>query len=129
MRDTDHSERSETKAKGRVRPAPVFVTTHWSVIVGARDKDSPDSAAALEKLCHAYWYPLYAYVRRQGHAPHDAQDLTLPHLALLKELADNLAAPPDDANDADDDETVPSRDLLDDFRKTRGIQTDAESPT
>lgn len=52
-----------------------FVTTHWSVVLSAREKDTPRSAAALETLCRAYWYPLYAFLRRQGHAPHDAQDL------------------------------------------------------
>jgi RNA polymerase sigma factor (sigma-70 family) len=59
---------------GRVRR--VFVTTHWSVVLCARRKDSPQSAAALETLCRTYWYPLYAYVRRQGQSPPDAQDLT-----------------------------------------------------
>jgi RNA polymerase sigma-70 factor (ECF subfamily) len=50
-----------------------FHTTHWSVVLQAA---SGDSAAALERLCRAYWYPLYAFVRRQGHDSHDAQDLT-----------------------------------------------------
>jgi RNA polymerase sigma factor (sigma-70 family) len=53
-----------------------FVTTHWSVVLSAREKHSPQSAAALETLCRTYWYPLYAYLRRQGRSPHDAQDLT-----------------------------------------------------
>jgi RNA polymerase sigma factor (sigma-70 family) len=64
-------------------PRPVFVTTHWSVVLSARQKDSPHSAAALETLCRTYWYPLYAYVRRQGHSPHDAQDLTQGFFARL----------------------------------------------
>jgi RNA polymerase sigma-70 factor (ECF subfamily) len=62
---------------------PVFVTTHWSVVLSARQKDSPQSAAALETLCRTYWYPLYAYVRRQGHSPPDAQDLTQEFFARL----------------------------------------------
>ena len=62
---------------------PVFVTTHWSVVLSARQKDSPETAAALETLCRTYWYPLYAYVRRQGHSPHDAQDLTQEFFARL----------------------------------------------
>ena len=53
-----------------------FVTTHWSVVLSARSPDSPQSTAALETLCRTYWYPLYAYVRRHGRTPHDAQDLT-----------------------------------------------------
>jgi DNA-directed RNA polymerase specialized sigma24 family protein len=61
----------------------VFVTTHWSVVLRAREKDSPDSQAALERLCRTYWPPLYAYVRRQGFSTHDAQDLTQEFLGRL----------------------------------------------
>src|SRR6266487_2660802 len=60
-----------------------FVTTHWSVVLSAREKESPASSAALETLCRTYWYPLYAWVRRQGHSPHDAQDLTQEFFARL----------------------------------------------
>lgn len=56
--------------------SPVFATTHWSVVLAAGQTGSEAQAAALEKLCGAYWYPLYAYVRRRGHGPNDAQDLT-----------------------------------------------------
>lgn len=52
---------------------PVFQTTHWSVVLQAA---GGESTAALECLCQAYWYPLYAFVRRQGYDVHDAQDLT-----------------------------------------------------
>jgi RNA polymerase sigma factor (sigma-70 family) len=65
--------------------SPVFVTTHWSVVLSARKKDSPQSAAALETLCRTYWYPLYAFVRRQGHSPPDSQDLTQEFFARLLE--------------------------------------------
>jgi RNA polymerase sigma-70 factor (ECF subfamily) len=64
-------------------PQPLFVTTRWSVVLAAQDKSSPDSAAALETLCRAYWYPLYAYVRGSGRSPHDAQDLTQEFFARL----------------------------------------------
>jgi hypothetical protein len=43
-----------------------FATTHWSVVLAAKQSDSSQSAAALEKLCRAYWRPLYAYIRRDG---------------------------------------------------------------
>lgn len=56
--------------------SPVFVTTRWTVVLTARDKAQPQSEEALETLCRAYWYPLYAYVRRLGHQCADAQDLT-----------------------------------------------------
>ncbi len=64
-------------------PQPLFVTTRWSVVLAALDKASPDSAAALEALCRAYWYPLYAYVRGSGRSPHDAQNLTQEFFARL----------------------------------------------
>ena len=64
-------------------PQPLFVTTRWSVVLSAQDKLSPDSAAALETLCRAYWYPLYVYVRGCGHSPADAQDLTQEFFARL----------------------------------------------
>ena len=60
-----------------------FATTHWSVVLTAGQHDSPQAAAALEKLCRTYWYPLYAYVRRRGYSPEDAQDLTQGFLASL----------------------------------------------
>src|SRR5262245_62377678 len=58
------------------RPASAreFRTTHWSVVLAAGDSSAPGAREALEKLCRAYWYPLYAFVRRQGCTPHDAQD-------------------------------------------------------
>ena len=62
-----------------------FVTTHWSVVRAAREKDSAQSAAALETLCRTYWYPLYAFVRRQHRTPEDAQDLTQQFFARLLE--------------------------------------------
>jgi RNA polymerase sigma-70 factor (ECF subfamily) len=43
----------------------------------------PGAQAAMEKLCHTYWYPLYVYVRRQGNSPEDAQDLTQDFFARL----------------------------------------------
>ena len=53
-----------------------FATTHWSVVLTAGQGASPQAVEALEKLCRTYWYPLYAYVRRQDYNAHDAQDLT-----------------------------------------------------
>ena len=55
------------------------------MVLSAQDKESPRCAEALEALCRAYWYPLYAYVRRQGHRPHDAQDLTQEFFARVLE--------------------------------------------
>jgi RNA polymerase sigma-70 factor (ECF subfamily) len=61
----------------------VFATTHWSVVVAAGKEDSVPAQRALETLCRAYWYPIYVYVRRKGHGPDDAQDLTQEFFAQL----------------------------------------------
>lgn len=53
-----------------------FVTTHWSVVLSAKESPTTQADAALEQLCQTYWWPLYAFVRRRGHEMHDAQDLT-----------------------------------------------------
>jgi len=63
-----------------------FNTTHWSVVLAAGDHDSARSTQALEWLCRAYWYPLYVYVRRQGHAFAEAQDLTQEFFARFLAL-------------------------------------------
>src|SRR5205814_976363 len=60
-----------------------FLQTHWSLVRRAGGIDSPESREALEALCRAYWFPIYAFVRRQGHSPHDAQDLTQDFFARL----------------------------------------------
>jgi RNA polymerase sigma-70 factor (ECF subfamily) len=67
------------------RGAEVFATTHWSVVLAARDPDSPDAQAALARLCQTYWYPVYCCVRRHGRSPEDAQDLTQAFFAKLIE--------------------------------------------
>ena len=61
----------------------VFATTHWSVVLSAGDGPSPQAQEAITQLCQTYWYPLYAFVRRQGCGPHDAQDLTQEFFARL----------------------------------------------
>jgi RNA polymerase sigma-70 factor (ECF subfamily) len=62
-----------------------FPNTRWSLVLAARQPQSPESAAALEAICRAYWYPLYAYVRRSGQSPPDAQDLTQEFFCRLLE--------------------------------------------
>lgn len=66
-------------------PRAIFATTHWSVVLKAGDVPGDDSSRALDALCRAYWYPLYAYIRRLGHSPHDAQDFTQSYFAYLLE--------------------------------------------
>src|SRR5688572_19271936 len=68
---------------GRATPygqAGYFATTRWSLVLKAGSfragTDSTEAFDALTQLCEAYWYPLYSYVRRRGHGPEDAADLT-----------------------------------------------------
>jgi len=62
-----------------------FATTHWSVVLSAGQPNSSHASESLEKLCRAYWPPLYTYIRCQGHARADAQDLTQSFFAKLLE--------------------------------------------
>jgi RNA polymerase sigma factor (sigma-70 family) len=55
--------------------SPKFQPTQWTLVRRA-GFSSAQSEDALEKLCQTYWYPIYAFIRRNGRAPHDAQDLT-----------------------------------------------------
>jgi DNA-directed RNA polymerase specialized sigma24 family protein len=75
---------TSTKPSRFNRAAP-FAATRWTVVLSARDQKSPESTKALETLCRNYWYPLYAYVRRQGRGAHDAEDLTQAFFARLLE--------------------------------------------
>lgn len=74
--------------------SPVFATTHWSVVVAAGGTDTPRAREALTKLCQAYWYPIYAFIRRRGRSAHDAQDLTQEFFARLLEKNWMAAAEP-----------------------------------
>lgn len=62
-----------------------FATTHWTVILDAKNSTSAAAEAALESLCRSYWGALYAYIRRSGHSPADAADLTQAFFALFLE--------------------------------------------
>ncbi len=62
-----------------------FDTTDWSVVLKAARGDTTDCRAALATLCEAYWYPVYAFVRRSGHAAADAEDLTQGYFACFLE--------------------------------------------
>jgi RNA polymerase sigma factor (sigma-70 family) len=72
-----------------------FANTHWSVVLEARAHASAEAGDALERLCRTYWFPLYAYVRRYGYSPADAEDLTQEFFARF--LAKNFLASVDPA--------------------------------
>jgi len=61
----------------------VFATTRWSVVAAAGEDGSALSQHALETLCSAYWHPIYFYVRRKGHGPDEARDLTQEFFSQL----------------------------------------------
>src|SRR5713226_8488222 len=86
MAQADSSDHSPASARE-------FQTTHWSVVLAARDMASPQAEAALAELCRTYWYPLYAFIRRKGHGPHDAQDL--PQAIFARLLEKNYVAQAD----------------------------------
>jgi RNA polymerase sigma factor (sigma-70 family) len=75
----------ESKGSAPSPAAAQFRTTHWSVVLQAQQSDSPEASAALARLCEGYWYPLYAYVRREGRSPVEAMDLTQEFFARLIE--------------------------------------------
>jgi RNA polymerase sigma-70 factor (ECF subfamily) len=66
---------SEHSSEQTSAPGDVFATTHWTVVLAAGRRHTVQSDQALEELCRAYWFPLYAYARRKGHSREDAEDL------------------------------------------------------
>jgi len=62
-----------------------FNTTHWSVVLAAGDQPSPQAEEALGRLCQTYWLPIYAFVRKRGHSPDQAKDLTQSFFANFLE--------------------------------------------
>jgi len=78
--------------KGRTRQ---FVTTRWSLVLGAGHDSTPGSQAALEQLCRTYWYPLYAFLRRSGHHETYAEDLIQSFFVRLIEQDWLAAADPE----------------------------------
>jgi len=85
---------------GSLQPPPsppqsgdLFATTRWTVVLAAGTGTAPDADRALDELCRAYWYPLYAYVRRQGRSREDAEDLVQGFFAtfLAKNYLEGLS--------------------------------------
>ena len=75
-------------------PGDIFATTHWTVVLKAGQRHTPQSDHALEELCRTYWFPLYAYVRRRGQTKADAEDLVQAFFArfLAKNYLEGLSA-------------------------------------
>ncbi len=88
---TDDSDRDSSLPARQAN----FATTHWSMVLEAGHRSSPDSDVALAKLCETYWYPLYAFVRRKGRSAADAKDSTQEFFAHVLEKGSLGAADPE----------------------------------
>lgn len=69
-----------------------FATTQWSLVRKASQRDSAEAAEALARLCSMYWYPIFAFIRRRGHQPAEAEDLTQSFFTRIIEKQDLAAA-------------------------------------
>ena len=87
MPDSSPSSRSPAGAQ--------FRTTHWSAVARAGHGNSDEAGSALNELCQIYWYPLYAFARRQGSSAAEAEDLTQAFFARLVERNFMAQADPD----------------------------------
>jgi len=85
---------SEHSSEQSSTPGDIFATTYWTVVLAAGQRHTPQADGALEELCRTYWFPLYAYVRRRGHAKADAEDLVQAFFArfLEKNYLNGLSA-------------------------------------
>ena len=84
------ARKSQQRSAGHTRVSlmsitDLFETTHWSQVLVAQGSNQPCAREALAALCKSYWYPIYAYIRRRGHDPHDTEDLTQSFFAELLE--------------------------------------------
>ena len=88
-------ERGQESPPGESVGAKSFPTTHWTMVLSAGRNESTHAEEALARLCQAYWYPLYAFVRRRGYGPQDAQDLTQGFFAHVLEKHSLIAVAPE----------------------------------
>lgn len=80
----DHESSGITRSEPEdARAGSAFLTTRWTLVVGSQGRDTTVVSRALEELCQTYWRPVHAFIRRRGHAVHEAQDLTQEFFARL----------------------------------------------
>jgi DNA-directed RNA polymerase specialized sigma24 family protein len=60
-----------------------FPTTQWRLVIAAGNRAAPEARAELAELCDAYWYPIYAFIRRKGHSADEACDLAQDYFTRL----------------------------------------------
>jgi RNA polymerase sigma factor (sigma-70 family) len=81
---SDEVTSTTTSGASEQKAGFAFTTTHWSVVLEAQG-ESPAAQEALEKLCRTYWRPIFAFLRRQGLRPDEAEDITQGFFAELLE--------------------------------------------
>src|SRR5262249_34107014 len=91
---TTFSKRDGMSERSRWKSPASFPSTHWSLVARARGAWSPDAREALDLLCRAYWFPIYAFIRRHGTEAEAARDLTQTYFSRLLEKDLLLAANP-----------------------------------
>lgn len=106
---------------GHPGASPEFATTHWSVVLKAA-RDDEAQLAALEELCRNYWRPIYAYIRRRGHQPEAAQDLTQGFFERLLEKNWLADIDPDRARFRSFLLTMVSRFLANEYYRTQTLK-------
>src|SRR5262245_49514379 len=74
---------SQLPGRAPVSKGHWFTTTHWTVVLAAKDGNSTQAFEAMEKLCRTYWAPVYGFIRREGYDATEAQDLTQEFFARL----------------------------------------------
>lgn len=84
-RSSGDSSAGDANAGKHAGESSRFATTSWSLVARAGERDAATARAALETLCGAYWYPLYAFLRRQGRGADEAQELTQAFFCELLE--------------------------------------------
>jgi RNA polymerase sigma factor (sigma-70 family) len=99
-----------------------FATTRWTVVLRAGNSDEASSREALEQLCRQYWFPLYAFVRRKGHSPEDAADLTQDFFTKLLQNGFPAGAEPGKGRFRTFLLTSLSRFLINDWIKSRRVK-------
>jgi RNA polymerase sigma-70 factor (ECF subfamily) len=87
-------KRDSSPGSGQRLAAARFATTHWTMVLSAGRRPSPQSQAALSNLCQTYWYPLFAYARRRGHDADAAADAIQAFFANLLEKQGLAVADP-----------------------------------
>lgn len=107
---------------GEMPSDPAFRPTRWSLIVALRGGTEPERRKALDELCTAYWYPLYAYARRRGCSPEDAADVTQSFFGHLLDKEIFNRADPDRGKLRTFLLTLMQRFLRDDWRKQQRLK-------